>query len=282
MSKSTVLLGWLLSTVLFGLSASGTAATVWERSLVVDKTRVTVQKLSCGAGSRGWIEIVGKIGPDVLFLLQQILDDGPQLASGSCKGWSYDQVKRKEQPEIVVTLTSEGGYAQDGVKLGRFLRSIGAVTYAKGACYSACAFAYLGGVKRDLGEGRLLFHMPYQMVGGKPQCIEDSRYVRAYYRDMLGDEAGDRLYQRTKLYCSVAEGWTIQDTDAATLYGLQKVEADERPSFDVDGALEHYNWCEIAVHLSQTRQFDFSGAQTAGYSCEEIGRYLLTPLWLQK
>ena len=259
------------------LSPPTFAEVLEEREFKVDKTSISVKKISCKAsGSRSIIKISGLIGPDAVFLLQQTLQDMPNISSGNC---SYQTKKHGKQnlPPHLVFLSSSGGFAKDGIALGRYLRKIGAVTVADYECSSACAFAYLGGIRRDL-EGQLLFHMPYNIEDEKILCQKRTEHIRTYYRSMLGATYGDMLYDRTRLYCSASDGWTISDRKAARLYGLETVEEWER-GFDVSGAFDAgYSYCEIAEHLEKSRSYDLKGALEAGLSCAEIARYLAIPL----
>jgi hypothetical protein len=251
-----------------------------EREFQVDKTSISIKRIGCegwdaGWGSRSIIRISGRIGPDAVYLLRQTLQDMPNISYGDC---SYQTKEHGEQqlPEHLVFLTSDGGFAKDGIALGKYLREIRAVTVADGMCSSACAFAYLGGIRRDL-EGQLLFHMPYNIEDEKILCQERTEHIRTYYRSMLGATYGDMLYDRTRLYCSASDGWTISDRKAARLYGLETVEEWER-GFDVSGAFgAGYSYCEIAEHLAKDGYFDVEGARKAGASCAEIADFLAKP-----
>ena len=76
-------------------------------------------------------------------------------------------------PGALVVLNSEGGYLLQGIRLGEEIRRAGLTTavnrydaaaqaFVPGDCASACAFAFLGGVRRDVGPGsRIGVHQIY-------------------------------------------------------------------------------------------------------------------------
>jgi hypothetical protein len=71
-------------------------------------------------------------------------------------------------------------------------------------------------------ESVLLFHSPYiKLKNDEIYCLnsELSNRLRSYYFEMIGHDHGARLFSRTMMYCSSADGWTI-NAEAAEIYGL--------------------------------------------------------------
>lgn len=69
----------------------------------------------------------------------------------------------------------------------------------------------------------LMFHAPYTRSDKDPNkitCSKNLTNVANYYREMLGEKLGERMFDRTKRYCSATDGWIISDQNAAKLYGL--------------------------------------------------------------
>lgn len=100
-----------------------------------------------GAGNTEWIAIDGKIPPDADAFFKQYLVD-----------------KRLQGASFNITFNSEGGSLTGAIRLGRMIRKLGMRTsigktalddsghhiITKGVCYSACAYAFLGGVSRSV------------------------------------------------------------------------------------------------------------------------------------
>ena len=101
---------------------------------------------------------------------------------------------------IAVWLNSPGGNLFAGMQLGRIIRGSGAWTYVidhrallPGACYSACALAFLGGVYRFADHGaRYGVHRASLPVGpaqgGRDLGQDLSAAVASYLREMGADE----------------------------------------------------------------------------------------------
>lgn len=177
-----------------------------------------------------FIYVSGVINSDTSFIignmLKQIVETMP------CS-------PRRETPPPMVFLNSTGGLVYDGFKIGEMLRWYGAQTSLMGVeagglldaphtCASSCAIAFLGGATR-MSEGSLIFHAPYQYVGdtGMISCggTKVSADLKKYYRNMIGQENGDRLFDRTMRYCSKDDGWIVNE-DAALLYGITNRKRD--------------------------------------------------------
>ena len=192
------------------------AEVIRSESFEVNKTKIQIEQRDYRPV--GWVTvmtIVGEIGPDATFLVESLLDEWKPLSQGT----------PSDAPEILFLLESRGGYARDGIALGELIRKYNSTSIAMNNCHSSCAFAYLGGQRRGL-EGNLSFHMPYVKDGDGIRCAENTKNVKNYFTNMLGDADGSRLYERMKLYCSPTEGWLISDKKTATIYGLHTFKVD--------------------------------------------------------
>lgn len=190
----------------------------------IDTLRVTTQKLKtaiCASGGIHKIILEGTISPDSSFAMEKLLKRSPHC--------------RNNRGQVIVATTvqleSGGGYLVDGYKLGRSLRKAGATTVIENqqGCASSCAVAFLGGKKRVVEDtGAIMFHAPY--FSGKNaygvKIIDcdipepDLKILNNYYAEMVGKEAGDRLYERTIWYCSAEDGWVVTGGSAAELYDI--------------------------------------------------------------
>jgi ATP-dependent protease ClpP protease subunit len=165
------------------------------------------------------IEMSGPINPDTPFIIKRLLNkikDSPNRCVSKSSGRAYS---------VEIFLNSGGGYMEDGYELGKLLRKAQATTTIApygGECYSSCAAAFLGGVYRKMGnESKLMFHAPYLTSGYDISCLKNSDKLRSYFVQMLNDEDGNFLYERTMSYCSRSSGWSL-NVDAAELFGLLK------------------------------------------------------------
>ena len=190
----------------------------------IDTLRVTTEKLRtdvCSSGGIHKILLEGTISPDSSFAMEKLLKRSPHC--------------RDKRGHVIVATTvqleSGGGYLVDGYKLGRSLRKAGATTVIenKQGCASSCAVAFLGGKKRVVEDtGGIMFHAPY--FSGKNAYGEkvidcdipkpDLQKLNDYYVEMVGREAGDRLYERTMWYCSSEDGWVVSGGSAAELFDI--------------------------------------------------------------
>ena len=168
----------------------------------------------CVSGFSEHLELVGPIGPDSTTVLERML---PRLHE------CYDE----QGTRIVnsVFMSSGGGYLSDGFKLGRLFREHSTATRVTSGqnCSSSCAIAFLGGDFRTLnGDATLMFHAPYISHNFfNIDCSNTGQVgeLRRYYIEMLGQETGDILLERTMRYCSASNGWTV-NADAAEVFGL--------------------------------------------------------------
>ncbi|WHQ68613.1 hypothetical protein [Methylorubrum extorquens] len=149
--------------IIIGLFVSCSNALAGDPKTRYEKDGFIIDAASNGGNCVGceWIVVDGKIPADA----------GEQLAA-----W----VKRAgyENISLTVLLNSGGGNLVGGIKLGRAIRNLGlkteigrtvpdldvggsAETQAPGGCYSACAYAFLGGVERVVQAGEYGVHQFY-------------------------------------------------------------------------------------------------------------------------
>lgn len=130
-----------------------------------------------------------------------------------------------------MSLESGGGLLDDGYAMGRTFREKSTMTVIENgsACASSCAVAFLGGTRRVVEKsGQVMFHAPYykkiDSTGEqKADCdVGDASLeeLMAYYIDMVGEKAGNRLFERTMSYCSADDGWVVQGGSAAELFSI--------------------------------------------------------------
>lgn len=99
------------------------------------------------------------------------------------------QRKTEQVSDAVVVLHSPGGNAAAGISIGRAIRKKGFVTMVPPSvnCASACAWAWLGGVRRLMGErARIGFHAAYLLRGGRARRSAASNAMFAEYASGLG------------------------------------------------------------------------------------------------
>lgn len=166
------------------------------------------------------IRLEGEIGPDSTFAMEALLEEIKDCIDD-----------RSIQPAVVVRLESGGGLIRDGFALGKSLRSQGAIAVIDDykRCASSCAIAFLGGVERKLfNNSEILFHAPYYQQRNKlgetvANCVvpqEILEELNDYYVEMVGQSAGDRLFDRTMSYCTASDGWVITGLSAAKLFKI--------------------------------------------------------------
>ena len=65
-------------------------------------------------------------------------------------------------------------------------------------------------------EGALLFLIRPQAV----RSLLSAAVQRVPGLEMMSDEVGDRLFERTMWYCSAEDGWVVKGDSAAELFGI--------------------------------------------------------------
>ena len=93
-------------------------------------------------------------------------DPGFMLVAGEFLKGDFDQFKKQVksvQPHTVI-FDSTGGIMYDSIQIGLFIRDSGLNTLIKNdaICYSACGYAFMGGVQREIEHGgKYAIHRPY-------------------------------------------------------------------------------------------------------------------------
>jgi ATP-dependent protease ClpP protease subunit len=171
---------------------------------------------------REHIELDGEINKDSSLVIERMLKRVKK-----CK-----DINTGELYETVVYLNSRGGFLSDGYKIGKVFKKYGvqAVVEDGQKCSSACATAFLGAKYRIVSpNGSLLFHAPYVDLkdkGIKCSIRSKEKQLNNYYVNMLGEENGDILFDRTMDYCDNNTGWTI-NSGAAYIFGISTKESQE-------------------------------------------------------
>lgn len=134
---------------------------------------------SCGAGAA---EIVVSPTTETVALVSIT----GELEFGDAAAF---QRQTEQIREAVVVLQSPGGNAAAGISIGRAIRKRGFVTMVPPSvnCASACAWAWLGGVQRLMGErARIGFHAAHLLRGGKARRSAATNAMFADYVSGLG------------------------------------------------------------------------------------------------
>jgi len=182
----------------------------------IDELRVRHVRMNnkdCVSGFSEHLEIAGAIGPDSTAAIERLL---PQLHK--CETVNGQLFSNN------VYLSSGGGYLKDGYALGELFRKYEISTIVTGGqqCASSCAIAFLGGKFRNMYyDAQLLFHAPYISNGLAIDCRDTGQVadLERYYKNVLGNEDGEFLLDRTMSYCSASTGWTL-NADGAKLFGI--------------------------------------------------------------
>ena len=190
-----------------------------EKDILINDLRIKLILLNsdnCLKGKSYVIEIDGEINSEATFVIDSLLKE---LDSKKCIN--------NEGVHLVtnITLNSAGGYVESGIKLGKIFRKHSVATQlAKGQeCSSSCAYAFVGGKYRTMGNNtELMFHSPYYTADFKNiYCTtkQSEKELSNYFISMLGDKFGNTLFTKTMNYCSLTDGWSV-NKDAAKIYGL--------------------------------------------------------------
>ena len=192
----------------------------------IDRLHVEVEKLkkdSCAYGGMYKLTLKGTISPDSTFALDKLLEKTPH-----CKNSQGHLISPTK-----VVLSSGGGYLQDGYSMGHILRNFGATTAieSENGCASSCAVAFLGGTTRIVDDGAaIMFHAPYHLVKDEYGISKERAdcnvgqdqldSLKSYYIEMIGEESGERIFERTMWYCSSSDGWVVVGDGAAKLFNI--------------------------------------------------------------
>ena len=174
---------------------------------------VRYKKPMCASGYWDEIELNGSINKDTSFILERALKDINVCKYGAGR-WYVTSVY----------MNSDGGSAADGIKIGRLFKKHGVQAIVTGdqVCASSCAFAFLGAKFRSIEHnGKILFHSPYTNGISGIDCSDkrESKWLKDYYQEMIGNTEGSLLFNRTMDYCSDRTGWTI-NSDTARIFGI--------------------------------------------------------------
>lgn len=163
-----------------------------------------------------WFE--GPVNPDTPEIIRRILDD-----INVCKS------SKGENIPVIVTMFSGGGLLKDGFETGKILKEYDTYSIIQNGeyCASSCATAFIGSNKRQIiGTGQIMFHAPYsfdiaalQMGEIEIECQSKNTKLENYYIQMLGNDDGTLLYERTMSYCGQNTSWSLNG-DAAKIFGI--------------------------------------------------------------
>lgn len=136
--------------------------------------------LCCGAASAADIRVVKTDAGDPVVIF-----DGPLVV-----GDDYTFVKAvSDLKKATIELTSTGGETVPALFIGRLIRQRGYTTYIpmNAICASACAYIWLGGKTRIIGQGaKIGFHTSYQMQNGVPIPSEEGNSLIGSYIAEMG------------------------------------------------------------------------------------------------
>lgn len=190
-------------------------------NLRVRHAKDTLPKAFCDSPSQNThnIQVAGPINYDTPIVVERLI----KKIKADPNHCTIKIIDSHFSAPITVHLSSNGGYLDSGVKLGKLLRKEGVrVHVSYGAkCASACAIAFLGGTYRKvIGDGELMFHAPYRSNGyERINCQSRNWSLRKYIASMIGKKNGKTLYKRIMSNCSRIGGWTI-NKDAADIMGI--------------------------------------------------------------
>lgn len=172
--------------------------------------QVRLKNSNCPGGYQDVLELDGGFNDDTVFVLEKLLS-----SMMTCTGYA---------PEV--TLNSGGGELASGIEVGKTFRKYGVTTRILDGqkCQSSCSTAWLGGEVRKMSrnDSELLMHSPYIVTDALSiSCVSKSQVqrLRDYYIEMLDEDLGELLFDRTMKYCSTTDGWRLNH-DAAKIFGL--------------------------------------------------------------
>lgn len=132
------------------------------------------------------------------------------LIEGEINNRTSSEIQRLLTPEsefdskckkATVIFSSLGGYFYPSITIGRLIRSKNYVTKVKDGeeCSSACATAFIGGIKRNVsgGKTRIGLHQFSKVSGDKIECFGDNsdeasiNDFKRYLKEMLDERAAE-------------------------------------------------------------------------------------------
>lgn len=190
-----------------------------EKDILINELRIKLIQLNSDACQKGKlyvIELDGEINSEATYVIESLL-----------KELDLKKCINNDGVHLVtnITLNSNGGYVESGIKLGKIFRKYSVYTLlADGQeCSSSCAYAFVGGKFRSMSNNtELMFHSPYYTADFQNiYCTtkQSEKELNNYFISMLGDKFGNTLFTKTMNYCSISEGWSV-NKDAAEIYGL--------------------------------------------------------------
>lgn len=137
----------------------------------------------------------------MLFSVIVPADDAGRLyITGPISRETFESYSNQDSSQLVEFENSFGGTIGGGLKLGREISKRGNSTSVSGSCFSACAIAYLGGIKRNYDKGRqtvIMVHGAYDKNGAWNRDASEevkrwilSRLGSCDYADIFGSATG--------------------------------------------------------------------------------------------
>ena len=177
---------------------------------------IKLKNAECNQGFMDVIELDGTINNDATIVVERILKEIDNSTNKCIKG--------STPISTIITLNSDGGYLVEGIALGKIFRKYEVNTQISKdqKCRSACSTAFFGGFFRTMEhDGLLMMHSPYLDYKYTIKCASknESKVLKNYYIEMLGQNVGNLLHDRTMQYCSKTDGWEL-NPDAARIFGI--------------------------------------------------------------
>ena len=215
----------LISIIVLSLLLGG-CVTKQTRNVQINNLQIKEisDTISCKNGTLYTLFLHGPISEDSTVAVEKILSEQSKCFN-------------KDGDIIIphVYLNSNGGYLNDGFKLGEIFSKYKVSTRINNnqVCMSACATAFLGGYPRYMFNGsRLMVHAPYKYNSNQTiECTSKKAAIelKNYYISKIGNKGGEFLFDRTMKYCGNSEGWFL-NKDAALLFNItQKYNLWESP-----------------------------------------------------
>jgi ATP-dependent protease ClpP protease subunit len=188
-----------------------------SRIIKVNNLEITQLSEFVGDCNYNYLNFSGPVNQDTTEVIRRLLK-----TTKRCK----DKYSGEEVP-IFIFMSSGGGLLKDGFSIGKLFKdnNVNTIVPSGVVCASSCATAFLGGNKRFMkNNSTLLFHAPYKTQRnqyGKVgiNCQTNNQDLENHYTQMIGNEDGEFLYERTMDFCSASDGWKINE-GAARLFGI--------------------------------------------------------------
>ncbi|HEV7255124.1 MAG TPA: hypothetical protein VGN97_18715 [Mesorhizobium sp.] len=204
--------------------------------LVDEASFLTVAKAQASSGEEFHIQIVAdKKLHRFIVLAQGEITDGLSERFERTFGTNINQ-------PIIFVLVSPGGSLFEGVKLGRYIRAIGATTFIPswGECLSACALTYFGGESRSMDKGAVLgvhrfWHLPGTLDGSDTyELVDATQELSGLIAEYIDEMGIDSRVTNLMLLTPSADMRVFSDGELAQLRidqplppGVETVETNE-------------------------------------------------------